>query len=99
MSYDKCVTKKTLPVTLDPAIYTTVVDAGIEGSTDKNISIVTIPNVGNFKPSFFITLHAVEYNTSKNSEGIGFRASDKNGDGKIDYEILSIDGVQVLYAL
>ncbi|MGJ8689367.1 MAG: hypothetical protein ACSHXZ_07585 [Gammaproteobacteria bacterium] len=97
------VTQQILPVVLDQAFYTTVADAGIEASTDKKTGIVTIPGVGSFKPSFFVTPHsaadAIDYNASKNAEGIGFRASDKNGDGKVDYEILSSDGVQVLYSL
>ncbi len=103
MTCDNGVTQKILPVVLDPAFYTTVADAGIEVSTDKSTGIVIIPGVGSFKPSFFVTPHStvdtVDYNASKNADGIAFRASDKNGDGKIDYEILSIDGVQVLYSL
>lgn len=97
------VTQRILPVVLDQAFYTTVADAGIEASTDKKTGIVTIPGVGSFKPSFFVMPHTaadtIDYNASKNAEGIGFRASDKNSDGKVDYEILSSDGVQVLYSL
>ncbi len=85
------------------AFYTTLANEGISATTDRNTGVVTIPNIGSFKPSFFVTPLSLNdttyYNATKNSDGIAFRASDKNGDGKTDYEIISATGVQIMYGL
>lgn len=85
------------------AFYTTLSNEGLSATTDRNTGIVTIPNFGSFKPSFFVTPLSLNdtayYNATKNADGIAFRASDANGDGKTDYEIISATGVQIIYGL
>lgn len=89
------------PITDNAKFYTSVAGAGLNANTDRNTGIVHIPTVGSFKPSFFVTPLSINdtayYNANKNTDGIAFRAKDANGDGKTDYEVISSDGVQVLY--
>ncbi len=85
------------------AFYATLSTEGISATTDRNTGIVTIPNIGSFKPSFFVNPLSLNdtayYNATKNADGIAFRATDANGDGKTDYEVISATGVQLLYGL
>ena len=91
------------PFTKASGFYTTLANAGMNASTDRNTGIVTIANIGNFKPSFFVTAlssnDAAYYEATKNIDGIAFRATDANADGKTDYEIISATGVQLMYGL
>ena len=96
-------TQRITPFANTDAFYTTLANAGISASTDRNTGIVTIPAVGSFKPSFFVTPLSVNdaayYNANKNTDGIAFRAKDANGDGKTDYDMISATGVQTMYGL
>ena len=97
------VKQRITPFANTDAFYTTLANEGINATTDRNTGIVTIPNIGNFKPSFFVTPLSLNdtayYNATKNADGIAFRALDANGDGKTDYEIISATGVQTMYGL
>lgn len=94
-------TQRVTPIADNAEFYTAVANAGLNVSTNRNTGIVTIATVGSFKPSFFVTPLSVNdtayYNTNKNAEGIAFRAKDANGDGKTDYEVISADGIQLMY--
>lgn len=91
------------PIADNELFYTTIVNAGLNVSTDRNTGVVIIENVGTFKPSFFVTPLTVSdqayLNTNQNADGVVFRASDVNGDGKMDYEFIASSGVQVFYGL
>lgn len=95
------VTQRVTPIPDNTSFYATLANADLNASTNRNTGVITIKAVGSFKPSFFVTplslTDTTYYNANKNADGIAFRASDKNGDGKTDYEVLSADGVQVLY--
>lgn len=95
------VTQRVTPIADNASFYATLANADLNASTNRNTGVITIKTVGSFKPSFFVTPLSLTdttfYNANKNADGIAFRASDKNGDGKTDYEVLSADGVQVLY--
>ena len=95
------VTQRVTPIADNTSFYATIANADLNASTNRNTGVITIKTVGSFKPSFFVTplslTDTTYYNANKNADGIAFRASDKNGDGKTDYEVLSADGVQVLY--
>ena len=95
------VTQRVTPIADNASFYATLANADLNASTNRNTGVITIKTVGSFKPSFFVTplslTDTTYYNANKNADGIAFRASDKNGDGKTDYEVLSADGVQVLY--
>lgn len=97
------ITQAITPLTDSPAFYTTLANAGLEAQTNRDTGVVTIASVGRFKPSFFINpLKAADttfLNANKNADGVAFRAKDANGDGRTDYEVLTANGVQVLYGL
>ena len=85
------------------AFFDVVTNGGFNLRTNRDTGIISIDTVGNFRPSFFVTPLSVNdtayYNATKNADGIAFRASDANGDGKTDYEIISATGVQIMYGL
>lgn len=91
------------PFTNASGFYTSLANAGMNASTDRNTGIVSIASIGSFKPSFFVTAlssnDAAFFEATKNIDGIAFRATDANADGKTDYEIISTTGVQLMYGL
>ncbi len=96
------ITQRILPFVDNAAFYSTVVNAGLTISTDRNTGAVTIGNVGRFKPSFFVDpLSTADqaFLTQNGTNGFAFRSRDLNGDGRADYEIISANGVQAMYAM
>ncbi len=96
------VKQRLLPFVDNAAFYSTVVNAGLTVSTDRNTGAVTIGNVGRFKPSFFVNpLSTADqaFLTQSGTNGFAFRSRDLNGDGRADYEIISASGVQAMYAM
>lgn len=83
--------------------FDTVANAGFDVRTDRSTGVISIEGVGNVRPSFFVTpltLADTTYlNANKTAEGIAVRTKDANGDGKTDYEVISADGVQLMYGL
>lgn len=71
-------------------------------SIDRNTGFITIAGIGKLKPSFFVTsANAAEtafHEANKDSFGLAYMGEDVNGDGKLDYKVISDTGVQVLYA-
>lgn len=96
-------TQRITPAVDSPLFYTTVAASGLEVTTDRNTGIVNVAGIGSFKPHFFVsTLTSSDQtylNTNKNAEGVVFRTLDANGDGKLDYELLTATGKQVFFAL
>lgn len=96
-------TQRITPFAADAKFYTTLANAGLEATTDRNSGTVTIANVGKFKPSFFVKAltdaDSTYLTANKNADGVAFRAKESNGDGKMDYEFISSTGVQVLYGM
>lgn len=96
-------TQRITPFAADAKFYTTLANAGLEATTDRNSGTVTIANVGKFKPSFFVKAltdaDSTYLTANKNADGVAFRAKESNGDGKMDYEFITSTGVQVLYGM
>lgn len=96
-------TQRITPFAADAKFYTTLANAGLEATTDRNSGTVNIVNVGKFKPSFFVKALTDADSTylaaNKNADGVAFRAKESNGDGKMDYEFITSTGVQVLYGM
>lgn len=96
-------TQRITPLTDTPLFYSTLVNAGLETNTDRDTGIVTIASVGRFKPSFFVTVPTAAdttyFNARKNADGVAFRARDANGDGRMDYDVMTATSVQLLYGL
>jgi len=93
--------QRVTPMADNELFYTTIGNAGLNVRTDRDTGIVTISNVGRFKPSFFVSpLNAADQaflDANQNADGVAFRATDANGDGRMDYEFLSSTGVQLFY--
>ncbi len=91
-----------VPFIDNAAFYTALSTAGLTVRTDRNTGALTIGNTGRFKPSFFVTpLSTADqaFLTQNGTNGFAFRALDANGDGRMDYEVISSTGVQLVYAM
>lgn len=103
MQCENGVTQTITPLTDSPQFYATLANAGLEVQTNRDNGVVSIANVGRFKPSFFVNpLSAADQaflDRVKNADGVAFRARDVNGDTVVDYEVLTATGVQVLYGV
>ncbi len=103
MQCENGVTQSITPLTDSPQFYATLANAGLEAQTNRDTGVVTIANVGRFKPSFFVnplsTADQAFFDQAKNADGVAFRARDVNGDTIVDYEVLTATGVQVLYGV
>lgn|GEM_PF-5071849 len=95
--------QRVTPIPDATAFYSSVADAGLNISTDRNTGIITIATVGKLKPSFFVTplssADTTYLNANKNSRGVAFRSKDANGDGRLDYDVITADGVQLFYGM
>lgn len=96
-------TQRIVPFVADSNFYETVDDADIIVMTDRNTGIISVTGIGLFKPSFFSTAPSdaeAEYQAQNaDSNGIAFMPVDANGDGKMDYKIVSESRVQIMYAI
>jgi hypothetical protein len=93
--------QRLLPFVDNDGFYSAVANAGLRVSTDRNTGIVTIGTVGRFKPSFFVNAIGTADQTYLRQNGVNgfaFRPKEVNGDGRLDYEVISATGVQVLYS-
>ncbi len=103
MQCENGVTQNITPLTDSPQFFATLANAGLEAQTNRDTGVVTIANVGRFKPSFFVNpLSAADqafFDRVKNADGVAFRARDVNGDTIVDYEVLTATGSQVLYGV
>lgn len=97
------VSQRLTPLPDSPLFYTTLANSGLEVQTDRDTGIVSIETVGRFKPSFFATAPTAAdttyFNARKNADGVAFRARDVNGDGTMDYDVITADRIQVLYGV
>jgi len=95
--------QRVTPIADSEAFYTSISDAGLNVSTDRNTGIVTILTIGKLKPSFFVTpltsADTTYFNANKNSRGVAFRSKDANGDGRLDYDVITATGVQLFYGM
>lgn len=74
----------------------------LSATIDRNTGFITIDGIGKLKPSFFVTpaneTETAFHTANKDSFGLAYMGEDVNGDGKLDYKVISSTGVQVLYA-
>ena len=103
MSCSDGLVQRITPFPDSSVFFDTVINAGFDLRTDRNTGIISIDGVGDVRPSFFITpltLSDTAYlDANKTAEGIAVRTTDTNGDGKMDFEVISDNGVQVMYGL
>lgn len=93
--------QKVQPFVDNADFFRSVEAAGFAVRADRDSGMVTIAGVGTMKPSFFVappTAAELEFHAAnKDSFGIAFQAGDVNGDGLVDYKVISASGTQVLY--
>lgn len=94
-------TQQVLPFISNGIFYAVGQQAGLNISTDRNTGILSIPGIGQFKPSFFIQSPSATdllfLQKNELSGGLAFRAVDLNGDGVLDFEMIDSTGKQSLY--
>ncbi len=103
MQCENGVTQSITPLTDSPQFFVSLANAGLEAQTNRDTGVISIANIGRFKPSFFVNpLNGADIaylDREKNADGVAFRARDVNGDTIVDYEVLTATGVQVLYGV
>ncbi|MBU2099453.1 MAG: hypothetical protein KKD00_11875, partial [Gammaproteobacteria bacterium] len=74
---------------------------GFDGRINRNTGIITVAGVGVFKPSFFVAprtdAEKAYHAANKDSFGIAYQSGDFNGDGKLDFKVISNSGAQLLF--
>jgi hypothetical protein len=95
------VTQKVQPF-VDNADFFQSMDAlGIAARANRDNGFITLPGIGQFKPSFFVTplseAEQVFHAINKDEFGIAYQTMDLNGDGIVDYKVISAAGAQILY--
>jgi len=95
------VNQKIVPYVHDPVFYRSVTDYGLTLTTDRNTGIITIPNVGVYKPDFFVSkLSSAQQQfltANKDARGVAFEFKDLNNDGRGDVVFYTAAGAQPLY--
>lgn len=89
------------PFVHDAGFYTAISQSGLTVRTDRNTGIITIPSVGRFKPSFFVTPLTdidIELRTEKGDPAVAFSAV-PNDKGGTDFDLITASGVQRLYTV
>lgn len=96
-------TQRIVPFVADSNFYESVDDADIAVTTDRNTGIISVNGIGLFKPDFFSTApndaEAEFQAQNADSNGIAYMPTDANGDGRMDYKIISESRVQIMYAV
>lgn len=99
---DVDVSQKIYPYVDATQFLNSLADFELDASYNRQNGFVTVEGIGNLKPSFFVreaTAAETEFHTAnKDRFGLAFMGEDVNGDGKLDYKVISATGVQVLYA-
>ncbi|MDY6984325.1 MAG: hypothetical protein SV422_14660, partial [Pseudomonadota bacterium] len=75
---------------------------GLSIAIARNTGVITVEGM-RFRPDYFVEDHDAQslawWNEKKDANGVAYRLADANGDGRMDYEVISETGVQVAYRL
>jgi len=98
------ITQTVVPFLANANYLTSIKASGLTATTNRNTGVITVSGgVGELKPSFFTaapTAAELQYHAAaKDSLGIATQATDINGDGVMDYKVITADSVQVLYGV
>jgi hypothetical protein len=97
------VTQRVVPYPNSTSFFESVTAAGLTATADRNSGYITVSGVGVLKPSFFVSPRTASevtyYDANKDSFGLAYQAADVNGDGKIDYKVISATGTQLFYGV
>ncbi len=92
-----------VPVVLEQALYATLAGSGLSVRNSRDTGYLDVEGVGIFRPDFFVLPLTTEdqsfLDSQSNLEGIALQAGDFDGDGNIDYRLLSARGKQILWGL
>jgi len=97
-------TQRVVPYPNSTSFIDSVTAAGLTVNADRSSGFVTIGGgVGVLKPSFFVSprtaAEVTYYDANKDSFGLAYQAMDVNGDGKMDYKVISATGTQLFYGV
>jgi len=96
------ITQNIAPFVAEAGMYESLANGGFTLLTNRNTGVISVEGVGDFKPSFFSstpTEAEVAYQAQNtDSLGIAYMPMDVNGDGRIDFKIISDTRVQIMYA-
>ena len=99
---DVDVSQKILPYVDATSFLNSVTAFDLDVSINRVNGFVTVEGIGNLKPSFFVreatTAETAFHTANQDDFGLAYMGEDVNGDGKLDYKVISSTGVQVLYA-
>lgn len=95
------VVQRILPFPDNTNFFASVAGRGAAATLDRNTGIVTITGVGRFKLGYFVNAPTTAESTFRtanaDTQGIAYQGGDFNGDGRLDFKIISESGVQLLY--
>ena len=97
------ITQNIAPFVAEAGMYESLANGGFTLLTNRNTGVISVEGVGDFKPSFFSstpTEAEIAYQ-AQNSDDLGFAymPMDVNGDGRIDFKIITDTRVQIMYAV
>lgn len=97
------ITQNISPFVAETGMYESLANGGFTLLTNRNTGVISVEGVGDFKPSFFSstpTEAEIAYQ-AQNSDDLGFAymPMDVNGDGRIDFKVITDTRVQIMYAV
>lgn len=91
------------PFVAEAGLYESLANGDFTVSTNRSTGVITVEGVGEFKPSFFSsapTEAEAQYQAANaDSLGISYMPMDINGDGRMDFKVITPTSVQVIYAV
>ncbi|HBN14387.1 MAG: hypothetical protein CMQ46_11115 [Gammaproteobacteria bacterium] len=96
-------TQRVVPYPDNTSFIDSVTAAGLTVNADRSSGFITVSGVGVLKPSFFVSprtaAEVTYFDANKDSFGLAYQAMDVNGDGKMDYKVISATGTQLFYGV
>ena len=84
----------------DDAFFRSVAATGLNTSVDPSTGVITIGSFS-FKPSYFVepltASESIFLGANDDASGVAYQTLDANGDGITDYQVLTVNGKQVVY--
>ncbi|MEQ8630227.1 MAG: hypothetical protein RL839_01950 [Gammaproteobacteria bacterium] len=102
VTYGNGVSQNLVPALHNAAAFEIIAASGFSVITDRSTGVITVDGAVRFRPDYFITASNVAEQTFLNNTGDPVAissASDINGDGVVDYKVISSAGTQILYGM
>ncbi|MDF1622625.1 MAG: hypothetical protein P1V33_04035 [Pseudohongiella nitratireducens] len=91
------------PFVAEAGLYESLENGGFTVTTNRSTGVITVSGVGDFKPSFFSSAPTdaeAEYQEqTSDTLGFAYMPVDVNGDGRLDFKIITASSVQVMYSV